>query len=113
MTTIKASCPMCGEVELRPPDLTLTVMPVAHLTSSYAFTCPGCQDVVRKPADEHVVQLLVSGGVRPDVVEVPAEALEEHAGPALSYDDLLDLVLRLEQHDDLAALAGQTRTPAA
>ena len=111
MTTIKASCPVCGEVELRPADLTLTVMPPAHLSSSYSFTCPGCTDVVRKPADEHVVQLLVSGGVRPEVVEVPEEALELHLGPALSYDDLLDLALQLEATDDLAALAADERMP--
>ena len=30
---------------------------------------------------------------------VPLEALEEHAGPALSYDDLLDFALWLHGHD--------------
>jgi hypothetical protein len=27
---------------------------------------------------------------------VPAEALEEHTGPAITYDDVLDFALRLE-----------------
>ena len=101
MTTIKASCPSCGEVELTPPDVSLMVCSHAPL-SYYAFTCPGCADEVRKPADDHVVSLLVSGGVPATVWEVPAEALEPHEGPRLSYDDLLDFALRLEDVDCLA-----------
>ena len=60
---------------------------------------------MRKPADDHVVSLLMSGGVRAQVFEVPAEALEPKAGPAISYDDLLDFVLQLSRNDRLAALA--------
>lgn len=104
VTTIKASCPTCGEVELTSADITLQVCNVAPL-SSYSFTCPRCRDLVRKPADDHVVSLLMSGGVRAQVFEVPAEALEPKAGPALGYDDLLDFVLQLHAHDRLAALA--------
>ena len=36
---------------------------------------------------------------------MPAEALEEHDGPALNYDDVLDFALWLEQADLLAAAA--------
>lgn len=104
MTTIKASCPTCGEVELTSADIRLQVCNVAPL-SHYSFTCPRCKDVVRKPADDHVVSLLLSGGVRAHTLEVPAEALEPKPGPALGYDDLLDLVLQLHAHDRLAALA--------
>lgn len=104
MTTIKASCPCCGEVELTPADLSLVVCSHAPL-SYYAFTCPGCADEVRKPADDHVVSLLVSGGVPATVWEVPAEALEPRTGPALTYDDLLDLALQLDSTDLLAPVA--------
>lgn len=90
MTTIKASCPMCGEVELTDHDIDLRVCSHAPL-SYYAFICPGCRDEVRKPADDHVVSLLMSGGVTAHVWEVPKEAMEPHTGPALTYDDLLDL----------------------
>ncbi len=105
MTTIKATCPACGEVELTVADVSLQVCSHAPL-SFYAFTCPGCRDEVRKPADEHVVSLLVSGGVAAEVWEVPAEALEPKAGPTLSYDDLLDFALQLGCSDLLAAAAG-------
>src|SRR5579859_7810381 len=81
MTTIKASCPACGEVELTSPDVTLMVCSHAPLTY-YTFTCPRCLGEVRKPADDHVVSLLMSGGVTAVVWELPAEALEPHDGPA-------------------------------
>ena len=105
MTTIKASCPTCGEVELTPSDVSLMVCTHAAL-SYYAFDCPHCSDEVRKPADDHVVSLLVSGGVPAQVWDLPAEALEQHAGPALNYDDLLDFALQLGSLDTLAAAAG-------
>ena len=110
MTTIKASCPGCGEVELTSEDVTLMVCSHAPL-SYYTFTCPKCVAEVRKPADDQIVSLLMSGGVRAIVWELPAEALEVHDGPALTYDDLLDLGLQLAATDHLAALAGRVATP--
>jgi hypothetical protein len=104
VTTIKASCPTCGEVELTSADITLMVCSHAPL-SYYAFFCPTCMDEVRKPADDHVISLLMSGGVEATVWEVPDEALEAKVGPALTYDDLLDLVLALDADDMLAAHA--------
>jgi len=109
MTTIKASCPSCGEVELTPADVSLMVCSHAPL-SYYAFTCPGCADEVRKPADDHVVSLLVSGGVPATVWDVPAEALEPRSGGALTYDDLLDFALQLSRTDLLAPVAADRVT---
>ncbi len=101
MTSIKASCYDCGEIELTADDVTLMVC--NHAASSYyTFVCPGCEALVRKPADDHVVSLLMSGGVRAEVWEIPAEALEEHNGPQLTYDDLLDFVLHAAHTDYLA-----------
>ena len=60
MTTIKASCPTCGEVELTPADVALMVCSHAPL-SYYAFCCPTCSEEVRKPADDHVVLTLHGG----------------------------------------------------
>ena len=104
MTTIKASCPTCGEVELTPADVSLMVCSHAPL-SYYAFTCLTCMDEVRKPADDHVVSLLVSGGVPAQVWDLPAEVLEVKTGPALNYDDLLDFALELGSTDLLSAAA--------
>lgn len=104
MTTIKASCPTCGEVELTPADVSLMVCSHAPL-SYYAFVCATCSQEVRKPADDHVVSLLVSGGVPAQVWELPAEVLEPKIGAPLSYDDLLDFGLALTRTDDLVAAA--------
>lgn len=103
MTTIKASCPMCGDVELKPSQLRLVVASVTD-RSYYAFHCTTCNDEVRKPADEEIVALLVSGGVKAERWVIPAEALEVHGGPSLSYDDVLDFALALSRVDRLAAV---------
>jgi rRNA maturation protein Nop10 len=104
VTTIKASCPSCGEVELTSDDIRLRVCSQGQL-SYYTFTCPSCVENVRKPADDHIVSLLMSGGVEAEVWDVPAEALEPKAGAELTYDDLLDFLLQLTGDDLLAARA--------
>jgi len=77
--------------------------------SYYAFSCSTCLEEVRKPADDHVVSLLVSGGVQATVWDLPGEALETKDGPPLSYDDLLDFALRLGETDLLSAAAAAVR----
>ena len=107
MTTIRATCPSCGEVELTAEELTLSVCPSAP-RAYYAFWCPACEREIRKPADDHVVTLLMRGGVEPLVWDIPLERLETQDGPALDYDDLLDFALHLGQSDHLAAFATLT-----
>jgi hypothetical protein len=72
--------------------------------SFYAFSCGTCQDEIRKPADEEIVALLVSGGVVAERWVIPAEALEIHDGPSITYDDVLDFALHLDRVDTLAAM---------
>lgn len=88
MTTIKATCPHCGEVSLTADDVLLRIGSIAA-QNSYGFDCPDCGDFVEKPADERIVRLLLSGGVMPVLNHVPAEALESHDGPPINHDDLL------------------------
>ena len=85
MTTIKTSCPVCGDVELTPAQMRLVVCSRSEW-SFYAFLCGTCQDEIRKPADDEVVTLLVSGGVVAEQWLIPAEALEEHHGATITYD---------------------------
>ncbi len=98
MTTIKATCPGCGEVDLTSDDILLRIG-AARAVNSYGFTCPTCGDYVEKPADERIVRLLLSGGVIPVPVHVPAEVLEPHAGPPITYDDVLDFHEMLGRDD--------------
>jgi hypothetical protein len=89
MTIIKATCPCCGDVELTSAQVRLVLHPVRE-RSYYTFTCPECEDGVRKAAGPEVVRLLKVGGVVPERVEIPAEAAQTHDGPPISTDDLLD-----------------------
>lgn len=102
MTTIKASCPCCGDVDLTPAQVRLVICNRMEW-SYYAFVCTQCTDEIRKPADEEIISLLITGGVDAFMWEIPAEAFEPHAGPVITYDDVLDFVLALESVEDSAA----------
>lgn len=108
MTTIKATCPTCGEVALTPEDIELRIDRSGEGDSSYAFTCPACMCVVRKPADERIVRLLISGGVAvAELPDVEPTSSERFDGPAFTHDDLLDfhqLLATEEWFDDLLTL---------
>jgi hypothetical protein len=78
--------------------------------SYYAFTCTNCLEEIRKPAGRDVVALLISGGVVAEPWAIPAEALEEHSGDTLGYDDVLDFALWLESADLVAAAAASYTT---
>lgn len=110
MTRIRATCPTCGEVDLRPEDIRLYLVPPPGEDegvgegSTYTFSCPVCNGFVSKPADERVAQLLETGGVPirvggppvSDGTPLPEHPEEALGGPPLTYDDLLDLHLLLE-----------------
>ncbi len=105
MTTIKVTCPDCGDIDLEPADLELSVTPS---WATYTFLCIDCGEAVSKPADAEVVDLLSSAGVR--TVTIPAEALEPRSGAAINYDDVLDFALALRDdariHRSLGHLGG-------
>lgn len=107
MTTIKATCPTCGEVSLTPDDIELRVDEGSADGSFYGFSCPRCAADVRKPADERVVRLLVSGGVPalPAAAPVVRRRLADRFdGPRLTHDDLLDLHQALQDDAWIARL---------
>lgn len=108
MTTIKATCPTCGDVDLKPRDIHVVVAPAAGW-ATYAFTCPTCEDQITKSADDEVVTLLRGAGVTVERVHIPAEALELHYGPPIGPDDLIDFGLMLRDSDALVeVLSGET-----
>lgn len=106
MTTIRASCPTCGDVQLTPTDLVVRVCADDN-NGSYCFTCPECGFGVAKDASPRIVELLVSTGVRMDVWRLPAELNESTPdGPRFTPDDLLDFHLLLEGSDWFDSLVG-------
>ena len=112
MTTIKATCPTCGEVALTPDDIELRV-DQGDTGSFYGFSCPRCRAEVRKPADERVVRLLVSGGVPVLPLEpegpAPVRLSERFDHPRLTHDDLLDFHQMLQDDAWYQALLGNVR----
>lgn len=98
MTTIRTTCPRCGEVDMSPESILLSIRDRAG-EGSYRFSCPTCTNTIEKPADRKVVALLLSAGV-----ELAAEAAAEleleladrpqaperyRPGPPLTVDDLI------------------------
>lgn len=104
VTTIRANCPACGDIQLTATELTVRVC-ADDDRGSYWFSCPECERPVTKDASPRIVELLVSSGVRKQVWRLPAEVREPHyCGAALTPDDLLDFHLLLERDDWQAEL---------
>jgi endogenous inhibitor of DNA gyrase (YacG/DUF329 family) len=108
VTTIRANCPTCGDVQLTADDLTVRVC-ADDERGSYCFRCPDCRQAVAKEASRRIVDLLVSSGVRMQVWRLPAELSESRIGPPLQPDDLLDFHLLLAGKDWFEDLAAEVR----
>jgi len=111
MTTVRAQCPTCGDVQLQIDDLTVRVCKDYDTPSAYRFRCPTCEQTVHREASPRIVDLLVSAGAPQELWQWPAELSELRAGPPLTPDDLLDLHVLLENDnwfDQLVALVRRT-----
>jgi len=122
MTTIRTTCPRCGEVDMGPEAIMLSVRSSGR-EGSYRFTCPSCADDVEKRADRKIVALLVSAGVdidgNGDGEQGPPhpELFDElggsraDLGPPISADDLIEFHYLLEDdgyiREFLASSGGQ------
>lgn len=110
MTTIRTTCPRCGEVDMGPESILLSVRANGR-EGSYRFTCPECEDAVEKRADRKIVALLVSAGVdidrtedpghrHPELFDMPLEdGDEEDTGPpapVFTTDDVIEFHYLLE-----------------
>lgn len=106
MTTIRTTCPRCGEVDMGPESISLEVASGGR-EGTYRFTCPTCRDDVEKRADRKIVALLVSAGVDVASRGVLTDQLFELGSdapprgpmpdaPSFTVDDLIDFHYRLE-----------------
>ncbi|HEX2090225.1 MAG TPA: hypothetical protein VHI54_09920 [Actinomycetota bacterium] len=108
MTTIRTNCPSCGEVDMSPEAVLLSVRDIAG-EGSYRFSCPECRKTVEKPADRKVVALLLSAGVELDEGREPApvHAVETSVyedrpdGPPFTVDDIITFHFLLEDDEEL------------
>jgi predicted RNA-binding Zn-ribbon protein involved in translation (DUF1610 family) len=98
MTTIRTTCPRCGEVDMSPESILLSIRDRAG-EGSYRFSCPTCMNTIEKPADRKVVALLLSAGVElagegaeelePQAPRAPESPERHRPGPPLTVDDLI------------------------
>ena len=114
MTTIRTTCPRCGEVDMGPESILLQVVRGGR-EGTYRFTCPTCMDDVEKRADRKIVALLVSAGV--DVASRGTMLTEElfdrepaidprpplPDAPAFTVDDLIDFHFKLQDDASIRA----------
>ncbi len=109
MTSIRTTCPRCGDVEL---DVEVVRLVVARESGegTYTFDCPGCKERVEKRADRNAATILLSAGVRvhlagpsvePPISGVPAS---RPAPPPITADDLIDFHFLLQEPDWFARL---------
>jgi predicted RNA-binding Zn-ribbon protein involved in translation (DUF1610 family) len=96
VATVRASCPTCGDVELTTREVQVQVC-TATDEGTYSFLCPTCRLIVNKPAEQRVVELLASAGVRVVNWDLPGELSEPKLGPPINYDDLLVFHFELER----------------
>ena len=104
MSTIRASCPDCGDVELTSQDMTVRVCAEDN-RGSYAFRCPACTMTVSKAAEQRIVDLLIASGVRVEVWRLPLELQERPIGAPFTHDDLLSFHELLQDETWFATLS--------
>ena len=93
---VQAACPTCGDVIAQASELVCGVSE-GEETALCEFSCPGCDRPLLLPLSPNEVPTLVLLGARTDR-SLPFEVLEPHSGPAVSWDEVLDLHLELERH---------------
>lgn len=108
MTVIRTTCPRCGEVEMTPEAILLSLRSAAG-DASYKFLCPTCLDPVEKRADQRIVALLVSAGV--DLASPPEQGEFEMDGgeppaprsdaPVFTVDDVISFHFLLQDDEKL------------
>jgi len=107
MALIRATCSDCGDVELRSRDLRVrTCQDTADAT--YLFRCPVCRMIEVRPAEQHVVDVLLAAGVPAEEWRLPAELNEPKGGEAIDHDDVLDFHQLLSTPDWFVTLATMT-----
>lgn len=100
VATIRATCPTCGDVELSSDDMQVLVCS-SDQSAAYSFQCPECLVMITKPTDHRVVDVLVSSGVALRSWDIPAEVTEIHSGPPVSWDEILEFHLLLNEPGNL------------
>ena len=92
---VQAECPWCGPVSLRPQEVSYAAEPGSD-EALCEIACPVCYRVVYAKTTAEGVKIIRAAGARLMSGLIPFELLERHDGPALRWDDALDLLAGLE-----------------
>jgi len=87
MATIRATCTVCGDVELGTADVRVRVDPSSH-QGTYSFVCPRCDTLVVKPAQPRTVDLLLASGVEYDMAVSGTSHEERRTGVPIAESDI-------------------------
>lgn len=91
---VQAECPTCGTVIAKASALACGVSG-ADEAALCEFPCPTCDRVLLIPiAPIEISSLLLLGAHK--TRSLPFELLEAHSGPPVSWDEVLDLHIKLE-----------------
>jgi len=90
---LEVRCPRCGPVRAEAAAARCGLDPGG--VALCEVSCPACAAQIFARTTARVAEAIVSYGARKDP-HAPLELLEEHFGPPLTWDDLLDL------HNELA-----------
>lgn len=93
---IRVECPWCGSLVLPPGAVRCSPGRGGNL-GLCEFTCPICFRLVLMPTAESGMEAVRRVGVSELAGTIPWELLEPHAGPPLSWDELLDLHLAVSR----------------
>lgn len=92
---VQAQCPTCGPVIAEASALACGVSE-ADESALCEFGCPTCDRILLLPiAPIEISSLLLLGAHK--TRSLPFEVLETHSGPAISWDEILDLHFELER----------------
>jgi len=112
-TRIEARCAWCGPVMFDASGLQLHVG--GHPAALAEFRCPDCDRVNVRAVAGDDVRALLGAGIKPSFGPAPFELLEEHAGPPIAWDELIEFHEaltrsgRLEGIDDTPGPTGPDR----
>lgn len=94
--TVQDACDRgCGIVKFGFDDITVRVC-VDTNEASYFYRCPECGMVVSRAVHRYLRELLINSGVKVVPWFLPEDLFEQHNGPPLVLDDLIDLHQELE-----------------
>lgn len=108
---VRATCRFCGEVPVPVAAVRCAIESLSAAQGLCELACPICSRTLTFRTDAAVVGLLLLEGAGAISGSAPFEALEPHAGSALSWDEVLDAKVAMSAtccpQDELTSPSGR------